>query len=840
MAIHFFESAIGQTATPDSQYTTVIAGKQYAISEARQKKWGQHYRKEWNEPVKVRIAMLDTLAGGLIPYQEGGGRQSKTLRLRDANGREYVLRSIDKTFGRALPDIARGTFLESIADDQASIGHPYAAVTIPQMSRAAGIYHTRPQVLYIPKQKQLGKFNDEYGNTLYLFEQRPDENWETAENFGNAKKIIGTEKLFEKLQEDNDRKVDQLAYVSARLYDMMIGDWGRHEDQWRWAEFKDDDDVLYKPIPRDRDQVYTKFDGSRVKLIFSLAGLDHLQSFDYNIEDVTTYNFPARNLDRRLANEVTQDQWLSIAKDLQQKLTDTIISSAVREMPAEVFPYSGEEIIAKLKSRRDKLQEFAKEYYLFLAKEVDVPGTHKKEMFEIDVTDNGNVTVRMYKIKKDGTRAKKPLYTREFLPSETDEIRVYGMDDDDMFIIKGKIEDGLIRIIPGKGKDSIDDGNIADTRKNIIHVYDDRDAKFSLSESSRLHRSNDTLKNEYQYKHFEYNDNGFVFRPGLTIGVGYHITTQGWRRTPFASEHRWMAYYGPNRGSLAFEYRYIVTELIGRWNGEGILRADMPLVSNFFGLGNESMWIQEVNRKFYRYRTTRFSAGMDLYRLFDSAHLVKFGLLFNTMDIRNDEDRFITKDVSGIPPSALGQKYYGTVGISYQYKKSDHPIVPTKGVEFNLSAAHIQNMEDISGAIGSFSTSASVYLPFLKKLSFAVRVGGARVNGDPEFYQMAILSGKENLRGYRRQRFYGQTSFYNNNELRLILDTRNHFFSGKIGLLAFMDNGRVWLPGEDSDKWHFSYGGGFFVAPFNRILLNTTVGFSEEDRVVHIRIGFLF
>ena len=34
-------------------------------------------------------------------------------------------------------------------------------------------------------------FNNEYGNRLYLFEQRPDENWEEAANFGNSKNIVG-------------------------------------------------------------------------------------------------------------------------------------------------------------------------------------------------------------------------------------------------------------------------------------------------------------------------------------------------------------------------------------------------------------------------------------------------------------------------------------------------------------------------------------------------------------------------------------------------------------------------------------------------------------------------
>ena len=96
------------------------------------------------------------------------------------------------------------------------------------------------EIVFIPEQPALDSFNKDFGNQLYMLEQRPDENWETAANFGNSKNIIGTEKMMEELIEDNDHSVDQLAYVRARLFDFFIGDWGRHEDQWRWASFQKD------------------------------------------------------------------------------------------------------------------------------------------------------------------------------------------------------------------------------------------------------------------------------------------------------------------------------------------------------------------------------------------------------------------------------------------------------------------------------------------------------------------------------------------------------------------------------------------------------------------------
>ena len=125
-----------------------------------------------------------------------------------------------------------------------------------------------------------GTLREGFGNRLYLLEQRPDENWENAPNFGNSKNIVGTEKIIENILEDNNNSVDQQAYVRARLFDMLLGDWGRHDDQWRWATFKEEKRTLYKPIARDRDQAYTKFDGVLVRTLLHAANLDHLQNFD--------------------------------------------------------------------------------------------------------------------------------------------------------------------------------------------------------------------------------------------------------------------------------------------------------------------------------------------------------------------------------------------------------------------------------------------------------------------------------------------------------------------------------------------------------------------------------
>ncbi|WP_340156119.1 metallophosphoesterase, partial [uncultured Winogradskyella sp.] len=58
--------------------------------------WGDRYRKEYSTKVNAPNVKLDTLFGGLIPVKKGGGNQSKSLRLEDKNGTQYVMRAVRK------------------------------------------------------------------------------------------------------------------------------------------------------------------------------------------------------------------------------------------------------------------------------------------------------------------------------------------------------------------------------------------------------------------------------------------------------------------------------------------------------------------------------------------------------------------------------------------------------------------------------------------------------------------------------------------------------------------------------------------------------------------------
>ena len=122
------------------------------------------------------------------------------------------------------------TTTENLLSDVFTGSHPYAPFTIGKLSDAIGVYHTNPVLYYIPKQSNLGHFNDEFGDELYMIEERAASGHGDKASFGFSDTVISTDDLLMFLNKSEDHFLDEEAYIKARLFDMLIGDWDRHED----------------------------------------------------------------------------------------------------------------------------------------------------------------------------------------------------------------------------------------------------------------------------------------------------------------------------------------------------------------------------------------------------------------------------------------------------------------------------------------------------------------------------------------------------------------------------------------------------------------------------------
>ena len=187
--------------------------------------------------------------------QRGGGHQSKSLRLEDKDGKEWVLRSVNKYPEILLPAGLRETFAKDIITDAMSAQHPYSALVVPVIAKATGVPYANPVIGVVAPDKRLGIYEKDFANTLCLLEER-----EPAGKSDNASK------MYRELNKDNDNRYDSTAFFRARLLDLFLGDWDRHEDQWRWVGEKNNGVKTYTAVPRDRDQVFHVMQGLFPKL----------------------------------------------------------------------------------------------------------------------------------------------------------------------------------------------------------------------------------------------------------------------------------------------------------------------------------------------------------------------------------------------------------------------------------------------------------------------------------------------------------------------------------------------------------------------------------------------
>ena len=238
---------------------------------------GKNYRELWGTPIKLKVFNINQEQGGFKIVSLGGGKQTKSLKLEDKNGKEWSLRTIDKDPEKALPANLRGTLAQDIVQDMISASHPYAPLVVPTLAKAAGVLSMQPKFFFVPDDPSFGPYQKIFANSVVMLVDK-----EPTPDGSNA---ISTNKVLNKLYEDNDHRVDQPLVLKARLLDMLIGDFDRHADQWRWGVADTGKGKLYYPVPRDRDQAFFNSDGLLVDFL-SHEKMRFLQGFKKDITDI--------------------------------------------------------------------------------------------------------------------------------------------------------------------------------------------------------------------------------------------------------------------------------------------------------------------------------------------------------------------------------------------------------------------------------------------------------------------------------------------------------------------------------------------------------------------------
>lgn len=824
--------------------------------------WGERYRSYFGVPVTAPIGVLGNIHNGLTIQKPGGGHQSYSARLNDAAGREYAMRGLEKNALKFLrfkvkgisytEEDYKGTFAETAVYDFFTTTHPYMQLVISPLAKAAKVNHANTQLYYLPKQPGFEKLSDAYGDQLYYIEERPNDEQKDFEGYNRANPPNGeitefesSTDVFEKIKEDEKYSIAQRAYIRARIFDMLIGDWDRHEDQWRWGQFEvTEDDIRFLPVPRDRDAAFSKFDGIAIPAIqLFLPDVRFWQSYDEEIRNVKWFNGEGNNIDRALLNKFDASVWEEEARYIQENITHATIDEAFLRLPKEVQDDASEDIKANLKGRLQNIDQIAKRYGEYLNRTVAIHGTNKDDKIEITRMPKGKTKVVL---KRKLTDEKNTVFfDRTFDASETKEIWIYGLDDKDEFTVDGVGGNAImIRLIGGYGKDSY---NIANRSK--LKVYDWRHEESQFEDKTPSHQFTNVYEtNTFHWRQFKENNNillpslGFRVDDGFYIGATDTYTNYGFNGNPFRYRHGLTANYYFNYQAVELAYQGTFANILPKWNLEvnGYFTND-TFANNFFGYGNETVYDDDATeREFNRARTQQIKASAGVVHKF-----VRLDGLFESFKVLDDPTRFINS-TNLIDDVFEVQNYVGGQAM-FEYRNENAADFPTKARYLGVTAGFKANVATDANQFAY----GSVKIGWQEKLipsgnlvlgtSAEVKTNFGDLGQDYFFYHAPSIGGNNGLRGYRNERFTGETYFYQSTDLKLRVA---RFVTAvapiTFGVYSGFDYGRVWVDNDTSDRWHNSYGGGIFITSLKTLALRAGYFVSDEDQIIQVGIGYGF
>ena len=608
---------------------TVVVGPEYRAGGLQTWLWGGNWRHLWTRPVRVEVMDPDTFAGGLTPLRAGGDFASNTLHLLGADGRRYVFRSINKNVSKGLGPDFEGTLVEWVVQDQVSASHPGAPRLAGPLLEAVGILHATPRMVVMKDRASLGQCRERFAGLVGHIEERADENdpedpadaaavnpgvdEEPAEDpldescgvptregqldgpaFAGAVQVKGTEEFLDDLEDSPVNRLNSREYLAARLMDIYMGDWDRHEDQWRWARYDRGDLRVWRPVPRDRDNAFVNHEG----LLMAIGRGAFIRNvrFDTEFPSLTGLTVQAEPLDRRLLSDLPRTAWDSVVAQLRARLTDGAIDRAVAALPAEYQQGDRARLVQILRARREALPGQAELFYKRLAQNVDVYATDVDEVAVIDRHEDGSVEVTLTGAG-DGDR-RWITYNRRFLADETDDVRLYLQGGDDRAVVRGTGHGVGIRVIGGGGDDVMEDSS----RASGVAFYDHRgDNRIVRGRGTRVSTraweqpvDTSSITGRRTYRDWGWSASklspGADWRRGAgpVLFIGPSMTKYSFRREPFAWSAEAAVGWAPLETRFTVEGDVeLYPENARHWYSAEGYASEIENI-RFFGYGNET------------------------------------------------------------------------------------------------------------------------------------------------------------------------------------------------------------------------------------------------------------
>lgn len=817
----------------------VVAGKDYDASGIHKWLLGKNYRDLWTTSIEAEVLDFQKFAGGLEPVMRVGGMQTLGLALKGADGRSYTFRGIDKDPTSFLPPSFQNTLADRLIQDQTTAAHPAGAIVVPPIAEAAGILHNVPELVIMPDDPVLGEFRDSFANVLGTLEEYPSPASDSHPGTFGATEILNSEKMRNLMLAGPENRVDSRAFLRARLVDILLGDWDRHRNQWRWAKIPHTPG--WQPIPEDRDQAFASYEG----LVLTWVRLRNPQlvKFKSSYPGMEGMTWNGREMDRILLIDLELPVWEEIARDVQSRVTDDVIEKAVHLMPKEYYDLSGEEITRFLKERRDKLHRAAAKFYRHLAGEVNVHCTNQDDWVEVQRIDNGDVDVKVF-LSMEGKTVGDHYFQRRFHAKETKEIRIYVHNGNNVVMTSGgRLNEIIVRVIGGKDKDLVDDSkggglyfaDAAGTNQLIrgpgstfdTSLYDPpppEDPDNTLLEHRDWGRR--TAPQVYP---------GFSSDLGLFLGGGLMSTGYGFRYVPYSDSHKILVGYATSAQSGIFDYRGDF-----RKPNSSLFSTFSVLVTGleflrFYGFGNETS--ADKSDDFYKIRQRMISFFPALHYSFSPSFEIYSGLQFKYNAAKDDPETLLGQ----IRP--YGYENFTQIGFRLGFKwDTRNPLrANDPGFRADVEGFVYPRAASAESTFSGVEGNAAAYISLAEPLILALSIGGKKLSGTIPYTEAAYIGGASTVRGYAWNRFAGDASLYGRIELRLTLGKAIFIIPGEYGLFGLTDIGRVFVKDESSNKWHPAYGGGVFFSVLDlATVFSLAVATSEEWTAVYVRAGFSF
>jgi hypothetical protein len=824
-----------QAPVPDSggaakgETRRVVAGKEFDRGGAWRFWFGEGFRKAWATPVEQPVLDLKTEAGGLTPLRQVGGFQTEGLALKGADGRGYTFRKLQKHPERLLPQEWQDSELRAIAVDQTAAAHPAATAIVGSLARSVGVHFYRSRLAVMPDDPALGEFRKTFGGTIGSFDEYITPGYE------GITEIASTFELWKKWREGGPgNRVDSRAFLKARLFDLVVGNWDRHQGQWRWARVPDN--PLWVPLPEDADQAFTRYEGKAMGAVRSVVPrfMRYTGEYPKRIEGLTANNY---DVTRWLLADVEWPTYEEVARELKEQMTDAVIDEAMHQMPAEWYAIDGPQLTKDLRARRDGIVAYSRKFYRYLADRVDVRATDSPDLARIEHLEDRTLRLTLAALNPDGS-AGAPYYQRRFTPQETQEIRLYLLGGDDRVESSGAARDGIrVRVLPNGGNDTVDD-----SRSGGLRVQDwqgDDVVKRGPGTRFDTHEWRNPAP-EADRPWLEPRNFGHWTVPMIEawwepnqqfmFGGGFTRTAWGFHRYPWSNLQSMSLLYSTGyqnvRASYTGQWRLSDTAVIGSLSARFSGAENM----NFFGFGNETPRIEDGSvfrtetNEYYVFPALRFQPGkrLELHAGAEAKFVqTKGGDSLVEQERPYGSGRFGEAGLrAGFELDSRGRSVSMTEqrGMTAPDATAASSAVPISGVRIQGEGFFVPKAWDVTESFGGLDGSLAGYLGN-QRLALAARVGGRTIWGPYPWFESASISGESGglgaggtVRGYYDGRFRGDSSLYGNLELRLWIGHRKRAaLPLRWGLATFCESGRVWYDGEDSKKWHTGYGLGLMV-----------------------------